>query len=73
MSCKHKNTTSHLPQRSGRFFDGLSRLVGRRYLQVGGLHPPHLGGVLRDGSVAGELPRGCDVPDHHLCPLHWIL
>lgn len=68
-----KATASHFLQRPGGFFDGLSRLVRRRDLQVGGLDAPNLRGVLRDGPVAGELPRGSDVPDHHLRPLLWIL
>lgn len=60
-------------QSSGRLFDGLPRLARRRDLQVGGLHAPDLCGVIRDGSVAGELPSGGDVLDHHLCPLLLIL
>lgn len=66
-------TASHLLQGPGRFLDGLSRLVRRRDLQVGRLNAPHLGGVLCDGPVAGELSCGGDVLDHHLRPLLWIL
>lgn len=60
-------------QSSGRLFDGLPRRARRRDLQVGGLHAPDLGGVLCNGSIAGELPSGGDVLDHHLCPLLLIL
>lgn len=49
------------------------RLIGRRDLDVGWLHAPDLAGVLRDGSVAGELPAGSDVVDHHLGPLFGVL
>lgn len=62
-----------LLKRSGRFLDGLSGLARGRDLQVGGLHPPDLPGVLGDGSVARELPCRCNVLDHHLGPLLWIL
>lgn len=64
---------SHFLHGSDRLLDGLSRLIGCWDFQVRRLHPPHLGGVLCDGAIAGELSCGCDVSDHHLGPLNWIL
>lgn len=37
------------------------------------LHPPDLTGILRDGSVTGELARTCNVPDNFPCPFTGIL
>lgn len=37
------------------------------------LHTPDLPGVLCDGSVAGELARACNVPDHFPSPLPGVL
>lgn len=48
-------------------------LVGRWDLHIGWLHPPDLAGVLRDGPVTGEFPRGSDVLDHLPGPLPGVL
>lgn len=47
--------------------------VGWWDLHVRGLHAPDFLSVLLDGSVAGELPRGGNVSDHHLGPFLGIL
>lgn len=34
---------------------------------------PDLPGILGNGTVTGKLARGGYVPDHHPCPLSWVL
>lgn len=36
-------------------------------------HTPDLPGILGNGAVTGKLARGGYVPDHHSCPLSWVL
>lgn len=52
---------------------GSARVVGGTDLLQTGLHAPDLPGVLRDGAVAGELPRASDVVDHLPGPLPGVL
>lgn len=36
-------------------------------------YTPDLPGILGNGAVTGKLARGGYVPDHHPCPLSWVL
>lgn len=47
--------------------------MGVGKLVPGGLDSPDLGGVITDRTIAGELARGGDVVDAHLCPLGRVL
>lgn len=57
----------------GVWFGGSDNLIRGWQALAGRLYTPDLPGILGNGAVAGELARGGYVPDHHPCPLSWVL